>query len=152
MDLNEPKDFEVVSSSGKTVKVILSKIPAIAGREIVTQYPVTGAPKIGNYEENQKLMIKLLSYVAIRSGDVQIRLSSEDLINNHLPNAEVLLRVEKEMLAYNFDFFPLGEISSSLKTITQNAPEWITKTLTDLLPQLLQAVKQPSESSKPSTH
>ena len=156
VQLLEPEEFTVNTGkdeSARSITVILSKIPAIPGRRIVTQYPITGAPKLGNYEENEKLMYDLLSYVAIKQETgVKIRLSTPELINNHLYNAEALLRVEKAMLEYNFSFFELGEISASLKNIVQIAPEKITSILTGLLGQFLTASKQNSTNSKPSTH
>ena len=158
--LIEPKKLEIISKSSKDekgnqrkVNVYLSKVPAVAGRRIVTQYPMSGMPKIGNYEENEKLMYELLSYVAVElDTGVKILLNEKSLIDNHLCDAEMLLRVEKAMLEYNFSFFDLGEISASLKNIVQIAPEKISSILMDLLGQFSKAAKQHSENYKQSTH
>lgn len=71
----EPIEKEIPLPDGGTKTFILSKFPAIAGREIVTQYPTTGAPKIGDYKTNEALMLKLMAYVAVPiEGAVRYRL------------------------------------------------------------------------------
>ena len=97
--------------------------------------------------------MKVMNYVAISGGDNKwIRLSTPELINNHIPDWECLARIEKEMAVYNCSFFQNGEISSFFETISQKADKLISSTLTDLLEQLSTQAKQPSGSSKSATH
>ena len=63
---------------------ILSKFPAIAGREIIAKYPLSGLPKIGDYALNEETMLKLMCYVAVNAGaDVPLCLNTAALVDNH---------------------------------------------------------------------
>lgn len=111
---------------------ILSKFPAMEGRRIITQYGVTAAPKIGNYEDNEKLTIQLMSYVGIpREGLEPLRLATRQLINSHMKDWVMLMTVEKEMMVYNFENFPTGRILDFLKESAKNFLPKITSMLTD---------------------
>lgn len=135
---------------GKTY--VLTKIPAIEGREILTQYPISAVPKVGDYKTNEVLMYKLLSYVGVRVDTMAtpLMLSDKNLINNHVSNAVVLMTLEKEMLDYNFGFFFREKVSTFLGVIDQKLPTWITKILMGLSEQSQKAKEQPSTNSEPS--
>lgn len=137
----EPKEVVI---DGKNF--ILSKVPAVAGREIFSQYLTSAAPKIGSYDLNKVLMQKLLSYVAVSAGEgaPNLKLINDDLINNHVPSWEMLLKLEAAMIEYNCSFFQNGRVSTFLQDVAQKLPAWITKTLTDSLQQLFQTEKPPS--------
>jgi hypothetical protein len=143
----EPKEIEI---DGKTF--IISKFPAIAGREIITQYLPSAAPKIGDYKNNEALMLKLMSYVGvtIASGNI-VQLSTQALVNNHVGSWETLMKLEAAMLEYNCSFFQNGLISGFFGDIAQKLPQWISKILTDSLAQLSQKEKQPSTNFEQST-
>lgn len=133
----EPKEIEL---NGK--KFILSKIPVIPGRQIFTQYLPTAAPKIGDYKANEELMLKLISYVAVKVTDTeQVRLSTVDVINSHVRDWEMLMRLEAAMIEYNCSFFRDGRASDFLAGIVQKALPWITKMLTDSSGPLSQVIK-----------
>lgn len=133
----KPKEIEV---NGKTY--IISRIPAVEAREIVTQYPITGMPKLGDYKMNEELMFKLMSYVSVPVGDLTIALTNKSLINNHVENFEVLLTLEAKMMEYNVSFFQDGRISSFFDDIAQKVPQWILKIWTALSEQSLPTEKQ----------
>ena len=137
----EPKDIEL---DGKTY--VISKFPAIAGREIITQYPVTGAPVIGNYKANEALMLKVLAFVAIKleGRPDPMLLNSPILIDNHVKSWETLMTLEKEMMVYNCSFFQNGRASTFFAGIAQMALTWITKTWIPALAQSWSTEKQPS--------
>ena len=44
---------------------IISKFPAVAGREIIAKYPFSSLPKLGDYKINEETMLKLMHYVAV---------------------------------------------------------------------------------------
>ncbi|KAG0310258.1 hypothetical protein BGZ97_012688 [Linnemannia gamsii] len=111
---------------------ILSKFPAIAGREIVTQYPISAVPKLGDYKANEALMLKIMGFVAVPVDNSQLRLSTAALVDNHVPDCETLMKIEIHMLDYNTSFFSSGRISTLLSGVEGKATAWITKTLTDL--------------------
>lgn len=116
---------------GEEKAYLISRIPASYAREIITQYPTTAAPKIGNYAENEKLMIKLMSYVSVvNSEGIETRLVTRSLIDNHVPDFDVLAKIEYEMLKYNSNFFNLGKISKGLKGFESSIMQLVTQILT----------------------
>jgi len=139
----EPKEIEL---DGKIY--VISKFPAVAGREIITQYPLTGAPVIGNYKANEALMFKVLSFTAVKleGRPEPMLLNSQILIDNHVKSWETLMTLEKEMMVYNCSFFQSGRASTFFGGIAQISFQWITKTLIPALAQLSTTEKQPSSS------
>lgn len=126
----EPKTMNI---GGKDF--ILSKFPATVGREIITQYPMTALPKIGDYATNHELMLKIMRYagVSIEGRQEPLMLVTEDLINNHVAKTEDLMRLEWALIQYNFDFFGDGRASNFLGMVADRITPLISKTLTDLL-------------------
>lgn len=140
----EPKEVTINDR-----RYILSKVPAVEGREIVAKYPLSNIPKLGEYDQSEAIMLKLMAYVQTGDG---IPLTTRALVNNHVPDAHTLMMLEKEMLEYNFGFFVRALSSDFFASFSQKAERWITGTLTPLLEQLSKAAAQPSTSSKRDTH
>ncbi len=135
----EPKEIEL---EGKTY--ILSKFPAVAGREIVAKYPLSGMPKLGDYKVNEETMLKLMAYVGLKqeSGNV-LMLSTRALVDNHVTSWETLAKLEWSMMEYNCSFFGNGRASTFFEGIAQKLPQLITSILTDSLQQSSAKGKQP---------
>lgn len=130
MELLEPKEHTLKDLNGRTLRVTLSKFPATVGREIITQYPTSAAPKVGDYETNDALMLKLMSYVSVQRPDGEpIRLVNRALVDNHIPDAETLMRIEYAMLEYNTSFFKQGNLSGILDRVIQAFGKSIIETL-----------------------
>ncbi|OCJ20023.1 hypothetical protein A6U95_15275 [Serratia sp. 14-2641] len=129
----EPIEKEIALPDGGSKTYILSKFPAIAGREIVTQYPTSGAPKVGDYKTNEALMLKLMAFVAVPTEAGQLQLTTKELVNNHVPDFETLLKLEWAMMEYNCSFFRNGAALGFLTGLTGKLKQSITQTLTDLL-------------------
>jgi hypothetical protein len=125
---------------------VLSKIPAIPAREIVSVYLSSSLPKIGNYQINEEIMYKLMKYVGVRLNETVIPLITPDLINNHTGDWETLMKVEWAMVEYNSRFLQNGRVSTFLNDTAQNIPRWIIKILTVLSAQSSQMEKPPSTS------
>ena len=143
----EPKEVTVKDIAGNDHAFVISKVPATVGREIVATYPVSMVPKIGDYQVNEAIMLKMMSYVAAVGPDGQeIKLQTRQLIDNHCADWQVLARLEMQMLEYNTSFFANGKISTLLSKYSEKVPQLITKILTDSLAQLSQREKQPSKS------
>ena len=123
----EPK---LVTIDGK--EFILSKFPAIAGREIIAKYPLSGMPKLGDYQVNEETMLKLMSFVAVNIEDKPLMLSTRGLVDNHTSGWETLAKIELAMMEYNCTFFQNGRISTFLDDFAQKLPAWISKMLTAL--------------------
>lgn len=90
----------------------LSKFPAVIGREIMMRYSVSLSNIGDDYKANEDIMRKILKYVRVELADGRkVALDSDTLINNHIPDGEMLSAVENAMLEYNFSFFRDGEVS-----------------------------------------
>lgn len=136
----EPKEVEI---NGKTF--ILSKFPAIAGREIVARYTSSALPKLGDYKINEEIMHKIMSYVGVKLNDKAppLMLTTAALIDNHTKSWETLGKLEVAMMEYNCSFFLSGRVSTFLQDIAQKIPESISKILIHLSQQLSQKEKPP---------
>lgn len=144
----EPKEVVV---DGKVY--VISKFPAVAGRKIMTQYPISAVPKIGEYTTNEEMMYLIMTYVAVKNttNNTQLQLVNKDLIDNHVPSWETLMKLEYLMMEYNCSFLANGKVSTFLESIAEKLPSWITKISTPLSEALSPAEKQPSKSSKKVT-
>ena len=143
IELIEPKTHPVKMPDGTERTFVLSKFPAIAGREIIALYPVTNIPKVGEYQQSEEIMLKLMAYVAVQpaGGSDPIRLTTAALVNNHVGDALTLMGLEAAMLDYNFGFFARGKLSGFLESFTPKVATWITQTLIPLLGASLQTGK-----------
>ena len=142
MDLIEPKEVEIL---GKTF--IISKFPAVLGREIITQYPTSAAPKVGDYRLNEELMFKLLCHVGIpMKGKDPLLLTTRALVDNHIKDWEMLMKVEWAMMEFNCSFFTAGRMSGLLELILSRAEGFIASTLTSFVQSLSEKDSQPSKN------
>ncbi|MBE5250941.1 hypothetical protein [Mixta mediterraneensis] len=150
--LIKPKDIEIKDVDGEMHTFVISRLPATLGREILAKYPLSNAPKIGDYEIGKEAMLKMMANVAVVRDGAEICLKTQTLIDNHVPDGEALIRLELEMLRYNTSFFGnagskgflpylLGKISDSLPSII--------KTLMDSLQSSSQKNSPASQNSKP---
>ncbi|MGC6226087.1 hypothetical protein [Proteus mirabilis] len=149
--LIKPKEITVIDSDRQQHTFIISRLPATIGREILAKYPLSNAPKIGDYEVSKEAMLKMMAYVAVEKEGQEIYLKTNTLIDNHVPDGEALIRLELEMLKYNTSFFGnggsqnflqylLGKLSGSLPSII--------KTLMASLPSSSQPASPLSQNSK----
>ena len=129
----EPKEITVETQKGEKRVFILSKFPAVQGREIIAKYPLSAMPKLGDYAVNEETMLKLMAFVAVpREGGEPLRLTTQALVDNHVPDWETLARIERAMMEYNVSFFGNGKGSTFLEAITLKAQAFLSKTLMDL--------------------
>ncbi len=148
-ELNNPKTVFVNDKDGKPLGFIIGQFPAITGREIAAKYPTSVAAMAKQWEENQyneneKIMFKALSYVErILEDGSTVRLTTAALVDNHVPDAECLMRLEKELLQYNFSFFEKFLSSVSSGGFMQNFVKLIMSTLTHSLQQSSKQEKLP---------
>jgi hypothetical protein len=142
-DLLYPKEVQIKCLDGTERTYTISRFPAIAGREIIAKYPLSAAPKLGDYAVNEETMLKLMSHVAVMpTSGAMLRLTTKALVDNHVPDWEALARIEVEMLRYNTSFFQRGEVSTFLKATLQKFLVSASPTLKTLLEQLSVAEKR----------
>ena len=145
--LIKPKEIFLTSLDDEKKTFRISRVPAVEGREVFTQYVPTATPKIGDYKKNEALMYKLMSYTEAQTIDGSfIRLKNSVLITAHVPDWEMLTKLEWEMVKYNTNFFNPGKISDLLAQFNLSIPKQITKILTQSLDALSQKTKQHSKS------
>jgi hypothetical protein len=128
-ELIKPIPLVLKCEDGKERTYILSNFPAVDGREIVSKYIAANMPKIGDYKESEEIMIKLMSYVAVKNGPVETRLSTKDLINNHCPGFEELMKIEMAMMEKNCSFFRDGRSLDFLENLTQMVARKVSEML-----------------------
>lgn len=142
--LLKPKEVELTDQDGVTRTYIVSRLPAVQGREIVTQYPISAMPKVGDYAVNESMMLKLMSYVAVRKDDgTELQLTTRVLIDNHVGDWETLAKLEVAMMEHNVSFFRDGRALTFFEAIARKAQPWISRMLTDLSAQSSRKEKPP---------
>jgi hypothetical protein len=147
MNLIQPKEItlKVMDAQGeiRDKVFILSKFPAIQGREIIAKYPVSNMPKVGEYAVSEEVMLKLMSFVAVDTGGVEpLRLNTQALVNNHASDWETLAKIEWAMIEYNCSFFQNGRLSNFLRGFALTSLPKVLEMLTTLSAQSSQADKQ----------
>lgn len=132
--LLEPKQLDVTLTNGTQKTFILSKFPALAGREIVHKYPTSLIPKVGDYATNEETCLKMMCFVAALDTNTgkEIQLNTRALVDNHVYDWETLLKLELSIMEYNCSFFRDGRISNFFRDIVQKLPQFLSKMLTNL--------------------
>lgn len=152
LPLLHPKEVEIPTLDGEIRTYIISRLPAIPGREVAVQYFPAALPKVGDYTLNEAMMRKLLAYVGVpREGADPLMLTTDALINNHVPDWQALARLELAMMDHNSNFFRDGRASIFLTGLKGKAESKITGILTVLLEKLSRVAEQHFTSSAPST-
>lgn len=141
----EPKEITIKTQKGEERTYTISKFPAVAGREIVAKYPISAMPKLGDYAVNEETMMKLMAYVAIKTDGGPLPLTTRALIDNHVPDWEVLARIEMNMMEYNCSFFGKGG-ASIFEGFAKNVKSLATRILTDSSVQSFLKGKQPTKN------
>lgn len=117
-DLIQPKAFTAADGEGRERTYILSKFPAVQGREIIAKYPTSAIPKLGDYAVSEETMLKLMAFVAVDTGNgIPLRLATRQLVDNHVPDWETLAKIEMAMMEYNCSFFAKGTLLDSLQGV-----------------------------------
>lgn len=133
-DLIKPKEITVTDIDGEGKQYIISRLPATVGREILATYPVANAPKIGDYGKSTEAMRLMMGYVAVPVDMGEpLRLKTQALIDNHVPDGQTLVKLELEMLKYNTDFFGRGSNQDLVGSLIQKYIPLIMQTLTQSL-------------------
>lgn len=143
--LLDPKEVEIDTGNGQTKTFIVSRLPYLAGgREVLTQFMPTAAPKVGDYPANEKLAAKMFEYIAVKQDDgALLQLKTADLVNSHVPNFRAGLQLEKAMLEHNLGFSVAVSLSTFLEGLNARLPALITQILTEYRAQLSAQEKQP---------
>lgn len=146
-DLIKPQNITIKDRDGGEHPFVISRLPATVGREILAKYPVANVPKLGDYGTSTEAMLLMMRYVGIERDDGSVlRLTTQALIDNHVPDGEALIRLELEMLKYNTSFFGLAGNSDFVGSLLQKYLPLVIKTVTDSLPPSLLNTSPPSQN------
>jgi hypothetical protein len=135
MELIQPEEIVIDTVDGP-ITYVISKLPATIAREVITQYPLTALPKVGDYQRNEELMLKLMRHVGIAGkgkDGAPLVFITRGLIDNHVPDFDTLARLEMAMLERNCGFFRNGGASNFLKGMADKVQGLLMSTLTDSL-------------------
>lgn len=136
--LLEPKEVTI-----KGCKFVISKMPCLTAQEVIIRIGAGVIPLINQYAISEDMVIKMLSCCQrVYDDRPNVPLISKDIINNHIPDFEVLIQLENECLKYNYDFFAQGRLLDFLNKGLSLAESKLSKILTDLLDKLLLQEKQ----------
>lgn len=149
-ELLDPSELILDDDKGAPRKYVLSKFPAVQGREIIAKYPTSALPKIGDYAVSEEVMLKLMSFVAAESNGQLIRLTTRSLVDNHVPSWEMLAKIEMAMMEKNCSFFQKGTLSDSLAGVVQKSLQKISEILIKSSVPLSPTAGPASTSSAPS--
>lgn len=117
-------EFEV---AGK--KYVATKFRPTVGRRIVAGYPITMMPKVGNYDDNEALMVLLMSHVSVVTESGLLPLTTIELINNHVPSWENLVEIEYKVLSFNCPFMSTDKLAPLTEMIKTLAAEHLADTI-----------------------
>ena len=121
------KDIDGVKHTYK-----IERYPATVGMEIIVKLPISGLPKLGDFEELKGVRDTIFSYIY---NEKDMALETKALIDNHVPDGETALKLMKESLEFNYSFFQQGILSNFLTKLAGRVPSAVQKILTDLYTQ-----------------
>ncbi|WNL27987.1 hypothetical protein QUR76_06920 [Arcobacter cryaerophilus gv. pseudocryaerophilus] len=141
-NLIKPLEIEVKDIDGNLHKYTISRLPAVAGREILAKYLGGTMPKVGDYKDNHESMLKMMKYVAVEIDGQLQTLQTQALIDNHIPDTECLLRLEIEMIRHNTSFFGNAGSSNLLDFLLQKIKASIPSNFKTQIVSLLQSLQK----------
>lgn len=148
----KPKEITLKDVDGEEHTYEISRFPATVGREIIAKYPITNIPKLGEYLQSEAAMMLLMSYVCkVMEDGSRLRLETRALIDNHVPDGELLLKLEFQMFSYNTSFFGIVGSPEFVPELVKKYLPLIMSTLTDYLAQSSQPDLPRSTNFAPST-
>lgn len=140
--LLKPEPFPLKNGDGREINFIISNFPAVEGVEIVSTFPMSALPKVGDLAMFQGVMLKIMNYVAVENNGVLIRLTTKDLVNNHCGDWETYVKVIWKMMEKNCSFFRDGRGCDFFESMTQMILRKISETLIRLSEQSSPTEKQ----------
>jgi len=151
--LVNPTEVSITGNDGISRKFLIGTIPYFnGGREVGTQFLITATPKVGNYDENQKLAEIMLAHTAAITEDGRnVVLNTRDAVANFVPDFKTGIELEAAMLEKVKGFFVPSSIQKYLEEWKRNLPLLLSKALTALQVVSSENDLQPSENSKNTT-
>lgn len=143
-----PKTVTVTDKHGTEYKFTISEPPATVAREILLKYPLANTLKLQDFDTSQETMLKLMRYVARETDQGPVMLSTQALVDNHVPDALVLFKLEALMLDHMSGFFALVRNPDFLAGLIAKIPPSLMQTATRFLQSLSASGLQAGQSSE----
>ena len=115
LDNLKSTDVSINDIDGNPKNFRIHREPATMGREIFTLYAPTAMPKVVYYKSNQDLMYKLITFVKVEAPDGSMLRLSPQLLDAHVTDFEMLIKLEWEMVKFNTSFLNRENRSNLLK-------------------------------------
>ena len=145
--LLKPKDVEI-----NGYKFIISQMPCTVAQEVAFKLPPGLIPIMGNFTQAEDMYVKMLSYCErVYDDGRHIKLINKDIIDNHIPDFQTLLMLEREVIEYNYGFFNTEKLLTLLNDLLSRVESRASKILMDLLDKLSLAEGQHYTNSEQST-
>ena len=125
LDNLKSTDVSINDIDGNPKNFRIHRVPATMGREIFTQYAPTAMPKVGDYKSNQDLMYKLITFVKVEAPDGSMLRLSPQLLDAHVTDFEMLIKLEWEMVKFNTSFLNRENRSNLLKKFKGMAEKYL---------------------------
>lgn len=154
---SERKKFTDVK--GKEHIYQIGKVPWMAGgRKILAEYIPSGLPKVGDYAKNEDLArILYANAIAIDADGNHHPLTTDSMINNHVPDVKVAMELEAAVFDKSTDFLILGKVleyrtawSQTLDSVLADLPTQLQKLLSAVASPPLPSSKKKSALKKPT--
>lgn len=117
-----------VEVGGKTYTI--NKFRATVGRKIVAQYPLTALPKTADYEQNEAVMLLLMSHVEVHLPDGgKLPLNTRALVDNHVLSWDDLVNIEYQTLKFNCPFMQNGAMTPLVEMIKNTAAKYLSEVM-----------------------
>ena len=140
----KPKPVTVSTQDGEELEFTIHRLPSTIGIDIAYQYMQANMPAVGNYKKADELRKLLMSHVTKDINGDQTPLDSDDLLNNHCPDWEVISQLEDAMISYNTSFLEDGKGSIFSRLCQAAVKAYLTPISTELSGPLSAQDKQPS--------
>ena len=151
MELLKPKEFSVVDLDGVTRRYLIGKIPYAAGGRRLAVDGIAQIKKLEYIQDNDLAALMFSHISALTEDGTEIRLTTNALIDNHVPDIPTGLRLEMELIEHNTGF----SVAGKLREFQQQWERILlqVRTITSTLSQLSSSLTEslPSTTSKPDT-
>ena len=146
MNLIKPTEVTIKDLDGVERTYRIGRFPALIGLDIIAKVPSNVATLSKQLPHLRQLVLQMCQYVAVdipldAGGTHEQRLTTGDLVDNHVPDGQTLLHLCFEIMRHNTSFFGSGD---------QSVLDFLLAKLADSLPKITQTLMQSLQSSFPS--
>lgn len=111
------KEVKIPTGDGSTVLSFnVHTFSPLDGRKILAYYPLSVLNKEHTYDSNEAAMRKLMAYCSVGETEEDcVHLTSDELINEHVPDWWTLVQLEFACIRHNCSFLEGTDLLSTAK-------------------------------------